>query len=465
MMTWWVTVMRLLMALSIAPLNEAMTVYRPKGRKTYRYDFEWRGRRYLGNTGQVTQLDAELWEKKLRLQLRQEAGGIAAPASELTPRFEDWAEIYIAHKRDVDEVERVDEIESTVFQVLQFFGAKPAKDADPDAPYHDLRLGDLIIEPAWIDRFDDWMRTRAVRRGPDRIVVGRGIGARTRNGYRSALSGMYRVAMLPKYRKSTRVSSNPFLGIERDRPARRMVSLTVEDMRRWIDAAAPHIRLAVTIAALAPKLRKSDILKLRWDQHFDHELSEIRLRKHKTSRFDATPRVMPISTQLRRVLVRARAMRRSAYVINFYDRSTNGTKRYVPVKDIKKGVNAALRRANLKVGLKTPGGVTFHAIRHTMSTLLAKLAKYDGQRPLSEPERQAVMGHADIQTTQIYTHLAALEEGEHLERLANVVPLEDLVFAAAGKPAGPEKNRRKKPEHFATRGEGSAHPRKRRQTA
>jgi len=48
-----------------------------------------------------------------------------------------------------------------------------------------------------------------------------------------------------------------------------MVTISVEDLRGWLKNASYHIRLAVAIAALAPKLRLANVLALTWQEHID----------------------------------------------------------------------------------------------------------------------------------------------------------------------------------------------------
>ena len=81
------------------------------------------------------------------------------------------------------------------------------------------RLDDPIREPAWIQRFEAWMRAR-------------GSSPQTRNHYRSTLRGMYRTALLPAYRGSSGVSVNPFRDIARDTVSERTVTISVEDLRK-----------------------------------------------------------------------------------------------------------------------------------------------------------------------------------------------------------------------------------------
>ena len=63
----------------------------------------------------------------------------------------------------------------------------------------------------------------------------------------------------------------------------RTVTISVEDLRKWLAAASYHVRLAVAIAALAPKLRLASVLALTWAEHIDPEFQYISVRRHKTA--------------------------------------------------------------------------------------------------------------------------------------------------------------------------------------
>jgi integrase len=133
------------------------------------------------------------------------------------------------------------------------------------------------------------------------------------------------------------------------------------------------------------------------------------------------PQVVPISDQLRLILKDAR-QRTDTYVFEY---------RHRPVKTIGGALRRAVARAGLPFG-RAVDGATFHTLRHTAASLLAELG---------EPEaiRKEVMGHRNIATTQRYTHLRPMHEIPAHERLADAVPIADLVTAtrkrASGRPA------------------------------
>src|SRR6185436_85180 len=128
--------------------------------------------------------------------------------------------------------------------------------------------------------------------------------------------------------------------------------------------------------------------------------------------------VVPISDQLRLILKDAR-QRTDTYVVEYRGR---------PVKTIRGGLRSAVERAGLPFG-RAVDGATFHTLRHTAASLLAELG---------EPEaiRKEVMGHRNIATTQRYTHLRPVHEIPAHERLADAVPIADLVTVARKRASG-----------------------------
>ena len=403
-----------------------MTVWKDKDRSAWRYRFFYKGRRYKGSTGQLTREDAEEFEEDLKRKIRRAEHGLQV-LPEHTPTITLWAEEYFDYIRRRGKVRRLNAVDDLVRVVLRFWGAKPsgANPKNPPIegePYHDLRLADPIHDPGWIERFEDWIRAR-------------GSSPQTRLHYMSILSRMYRVAMLPKYAKRTGIQSNPFLTVERDRPAGRQVTLTPAQLRAWLSAAPRHTQLAMAIAALAPKLRLANVLALRWDQHIDAKHEFIRVEDHKTVGMTGQPLVVPITPQLRKILQAAKREASGPYVITY---------RGEPVRSIRTGLKEAAKTADLLYG-RDVGGVTFHTIRHTAATLLAEVPS------LTEAQRAATMGQ-DIQTTQRYTHLRPASQRPVLARLGSKLRLSELLdeaFAAGTKPGTARSETAKNVKKFA----------------
>lgn len=387
-----------------------MTVFRhPKG-KTWRYDFEFRKKRYTGNTHQLDQAAAQLVEREIQLRLRHEAGGIAQFFPEETPRFQDWSEVFLEYKRK--HLERPDHVETITRVLLRFWGApmKPGEAAGEQTPFHDLRLGAPIADPDWILKFEDWMMRR-------------GIGNQSKNHYRGMLRRMYTLALKPEYRKACGVASNPFIGVDNDPTPGRTVTQTEDEVRRWIEHASYHVRLAIGIAALAPKLRLANILALRWSEHFEPDPRETKfnprvayyivVRRHKTAKKTRRPLVSPVNQQLLRILKDAwRRDPASDALITYQGKA---------IKSIRGGVKAAADDADLTYGRDVEDGVTFHTMRHTAVTLLTEVE----DDPLKL--RDAV-GHTILSTTLHYRHRKPRHERPTLERLSRKLKVEDLVL-------------------------------------
>jgi integrase len=388
-----------------------MTVWKPKDCRTYRYRFLYKGRRFEGSTGMLTEQDASEWEFEEQRRVRRQVEGLAV-APEHSPRFTDWAEAYYTYVSERGRVRRMARIRDLLRVVLRFWGEKPtgANPKNPiieGEPYHNLRLVDPARDPEWIVKFERWMTNR-------------GISPQTKNHYRSAMSRMYKVALLPQFVKKTGVDRNPFEHVERDRTRSRKTSVTPAELRSWLQHARPHAQLAIAIAALAPKLRLANVLALQWDKHLDPDLKFITVDDHKTVQDSGEPLVQPISPALRTVLEAAKKRRSGAYVVMYRGKAVK--------KTLRGSMRAAAEAAGLTYGMKH-GGVTFHTIRHTAATLLAEMPA------LNPAAQQAVMGHRHYATTQGYQHLRPVSERSPLNRLAKVLQLEDLFGSAATPPA------------------------------
>ena len=371
--------------------------------RIWHYDFWYAGARHQGTTGQDLRDDAEQVERDVKRRLRQEAFGIRPITRDDTPTFTAFAEHYLKAKRAT--LGRPDLVERTLRMVLAFWGRRPTKSTPVEGGvYHDLRLADPILEPAWIDRFDAWMDAR-------------GLSASTKNTYRSTLSGLYKLALRPRFRKATRVERNPFLDIDRDRPARRHVHLPMDNLRAWVQQAPPHAVIALVVGALAPKLRLQQVLQLRFDRHLDPDLTVITFDAHKTRRHTGRPQVTPVSDSLREVLLALRQARPGQpHVITF---------RGEPVASIRTAIRRAAKAAGLPYGVKA-GGVTFHALRHAMASEAARMG-------IAGTLHAAVLGHKDPRTTeQFYTHMVSEDERGVLEQLAGRAALTESALAAVG---------------------------------
>lgn len=390
-----------------------MTVYFDKRRGAYRWSFEFHRQRHQSPRTFPTKREAKAAEEVRRTSLRRQRAGLEAPPTERAPTFSEWAGVYMTYVERLAKdghIKRPDIIDGNLRVVLRFWGKRPRKKAtiEAGAPYHNLRLDDPILTPKWLREFDTWIDQRKVKPW-------------TRHHYLVTMSRLYWLALHPEYRQDAgTIAYNPFAGRPRPRGARRTVTVTPGELLRWLTAASYHVRLAMAIAALAPKLRLQNILQLQWAD-VDLERNLIVIWRHKSDR-SGRPMVSAISPPLRTILHHARAQYPYADHVVLY--------RGKPVQKIDTAVKAAALAAEIRYG-RDVGGATFHTLRHSMSTLLARL----GRKPL---ELQMAMGHADYATTTRYTHLDVEDERTALDALGERLAIEEVVMA------GPRRQRRKR---------------------
>jgi integrase len=121
----------------------------------------------------------------------------------------------------------------------------------------------------------------------------------------------------------------------------------------------------------------------------------------------------------------AKADSRSLWVIRF---------RKQRVRSMDTGMSDDCGREGVPYGRRT-GGATFHTIRHTMATWLARLG-YGGAL------HAVLMGHLSEATTRKYTHLAAGDQQAPLEALAAALPLVGPVVGLPPDAPAPRRTRR-----------------------
>lgn len=386
-----------------------MSVYK-RGR-AYHFEFQYKGRRYRGSTGQQNELDARDVEATERLRVRRQAHGIETGPDD-TPSLQDWAEIYYA---TISKRVKRPEAQALLIQVaLRFWGARPTDPAKvhTDGTYHDLRLGDVVANAGWILKWEEWIDQRHW-------------SPQTRNHYRSLMLQMFQLAISPLYRRQTGIVSNPFAGQWRDPVRGRESVLSKDELVAILGAASWHLRLAIAIALLTPKFRLGNILALEWGTHVSADYSRIRVEDHKTAHVTDKPLVAHVPEQLREILTEARRRDPKAkFVVTYQGRR---------IHQLRNAVANAVKRAakapqftHLTYGRAAERGITFHTLRHTAATFLAEL-------DISPDKRMPMMGHRTIASTMRYTHLSA-DEAATSEALSAALPLKDLVLTKGRRP-------------------------------
>jgi len=165
--------------------------------------------------------------------------------------------------------------------------------------------------------------------------------------------------------------------------------LTPDEGRTLIDAAQGQIRSFI-ITGLNTGMRKGELFRLEW-QDVDLVRQELRVRMTKARRF----RVIPMNDLLTQTLQRHPHHISKSYVFH----NPNGSH----WKDIRGSFNTALKR----VGLPR---IRIHDLRHTFISNLV-MAGVDLRTV------QELAGHANIQTTMKYAHLAPGRLKQSVEKL------------------------------------------------
>jgi len=187
--------------------------------------------------------------------------------------------------------------------------------------------------------------------------------------------------------------ANPMKGRKKSREKPRDVQLTVNDVKRIMDHAEPHVRWAMEVCfSLGTRPGESELLALKWD-HIDFEKGVAKIYASKTK----TYRSVPIAPALLEKMKGKKPSSMSGYVIEW---------RGQPIGMIRKGFRSACERA----GIKYP--VRMYDLRHLFATTM--LSKGADLAAVSK-----LLGHSMISTTT--SHYYHCLEGEK-ERAVSLLP-------------------------------------------
>jgi integrase len=123
--------------------------------------------------------------------------------------------------------------------------------------FGDCKLGRITVE--MIEKYRDQSRQQPTKRGPNRKVNGA-----TVNRELECLKCVLDLACKRKYIPENPASSVKHFNELRERPVRRM--LTVEEEQRILEAAPPHLRVAIVLLTQTGGRTYSEGFSLRWDQ-------------------------------------------------------------------------------------------------------------------------------------------------------------------------------------------------------
>jgi len=216
----------------------------------------------------------------------------------------------------------------------------------------------------------------------------RGLGARSVARRLSALRGLYRFLV-----REGRVTRDPTEHLESPRPPRRLPrTLSIEDATTLVESPdttrAEGLRDRALLELLyASGMRASEVLSLR------HEDLNLTAGYVTCTGKGSRQRLVPVGAQalrwVRRYLEsRSTSLKRLDPGTIFLNRSGRPLSR--------QGLWVILKRSARRAGLRA--SVSPHTLRHSFASHLL-------ERGADLRSVQAMLGHADISTTQIYTHL------------------------------------------------------------
>ena len=191
--------------------------------------------------------------------------------------------------------------------------------------------------------------------------------------------------------------SNPCDGIKRFKiPEKQPLFFTETDFKLLMNVVEVQDLKDIIEFALNTGLKQMELLTLEWNQiNFKDNLLILDNRNHLTK--SKKIRTIPLNIKVLQILTERERHTHSNLVFTFNN---------LPIKQdfISKTFKKFVKKANLNSKLN------FHSLRHTFASWLV-------QRGVSIYEISKLLGHSDIKTTEIYSHLRA----EDLRKSVNLL--------------------------------------------
>ena len=189
---------------------------------------------------------------------------------------------------------------------------------------------------------------------------------------------------------------NPMKGRKKAKEKPRDVQVSVDDVRRIMEQAEPHVRWAMEVCFnLGTRPGTSELLALRWE-HVDFEKGTVRIYATKTKSF----RTVPVTAAFQDRLSVMRDASVSGYIIEYKGK---------PVTTIRKSFNNACDLAGITVPVR------MYDLRHLFATTM--LANGADLAAVSK-----LMGHSTVKmTADVYYHYLEGEKERAVSKLPSLV--------------------------------------------
>lgn len=345
-----------------------MSVYKPKGRDTYYYDFVVQGQRFSGNTEKTNRREAEGVQESVRKQIRAELDkGRRTPASRMT-----WAQ---ASDRYWNEVGRFLKGggERHTLRSLQWL-TKHIRGATRIIDIKSSTVADLVARRRGeVVRLDDegepvLVKPATVNRTVTEVV--RKVIYRARDVWEEPVSPIkWAALLLPE-------------------PVERVRELSEDEEARLFMALRPDYQ-PIALFALASGVRLAGCLKLTW-QDIDWGNRKIAIKGKGGKDYS-----IPLSKEMRAILWPLQG-KHPEHVFTYVSQRTKDERRRgqrLPITE--SGLMSEWRRAREAADLVN---YRWHDHRHTKAT---RLLRSSGNLKLV----QRLLGHTRIDTTSRYAHV------------------------------------------------------------
>ena len=312
-------------------------------RRSWEYDFVYRGKRYRGNLGDISKARAQELYEKARVAARE--GRYEDPSQKKDdPYLRDFIGEYFDYYRANRRPRSVERHETSWVSLQPVFGNK--------------RLSEITSLD--LERY----RQRRQRVGKSDVTINREL-ALMRNVYSMAMEW-------------GKAEKNPVKGVKLARENNdRIRYLSYDEEDRFVAACKGPLR-PVVITAINTGCRKSELLSLTWDD-VDFERGTVSVRAGYAKNGES--RSIPMNEVLRKTL--EEIVGEGAVF-----RSRTGQ----PYKSIDTAFYSAVKRAEIE-------DFHFHDLRHTFASRLVMAG-------VDLPTVKELMGHKDIKMTLRYAHLS-----------------------------------------------------------
>jgi integrase len=164
--------------------------------------------------------------------------------------------------------------------------------------------------------------------------------------------------------------------------------VSVDEYVRLLDEAPRHLKLAIVLS-YTTGMRKGEIRNLRWS-HVDKKVGLILLTGDETK--EGKAKAIPLNEHVLKAMTALPRGLRCQYVVQYKG------KRIASKKGMKRSFVTACKEAKIPYGRKAENGITFHDLRRSAKTNMAKAG-------VPKAFRDAILGHASQDMDRHYLKL------------------------------------------------------------